>query len=159
MGEKKVKKGWFSKSEYQLTCPSCSTILSQKRPQRVDWKRGYQIPGRPEVDLLELQVQDVIAYKAGSFFGKIGKAIDGLFQSVGLRSLSNPERSAVARAAHRVGKTIQDVAEQVFRMKLTQEQRSDLKELRCQNCDAPLPLPGEFADAVVCAHCGTAHLL
>ncbi|TFG34315.1 hypothetical protein EU527_04185 [Candidatus Thorarchaeota archaeon] len=159
IGEKKVKKGWFSKSEYQLTCPSCKTILSPKRPQRVDWKRGYQIPGYPEGDLLELQVQDVIAYKAGSFFGKIGRAIDGLFQSVGIGSLSNPERGAIAKAAHKVGKTIQDVAEQVFRIKLTPEQRSGLKELRCQNCDAPLPIPGEFADAVVCAHCGTAHLL
>ena len=158
-GEKKVKKGWFSKSEYQLTCPSCKTILSQKRPKRVDWKYGYQIPGHPESDLLELQVQDVLSYKAGSVFGKIGKAIDSFFQAVGLGSLSDPERGAVAKAAQRVGKTIQDVAERVFRIKLTPEQRSEMKELKCQNCGAPLPLPREFDDAVVCAHCGTAHLL
>ncbi|MHA2023110.1 MAG: hypothetical protein ACTSWQ_05560, partial [Candidatus Thorarchaeota archaeon] len=28
VGERKVKKGWFSKSEYILTCPSCGTDLS-----------------------------------------------------------------------------------------------------------------------------------
>ena len=158
-GEHKVKKGWFSKSEYILTCPSCGTVLSQKRPERIDWERGYEIPGHPDSEILELQVKDVMSWKAGSVFGKIGRAIDNFFKAVGLGSLSDPERNAVARAAANVGKTIQDVAEQVFKVKLTPKQRSELKELRCQNCDAPLPLPGEFDDAVVCAHCGTAHLL
>ena len=73
IGEKKIKKGWFGKSEYQLTCPSCNSVLSQKRPKKGDWKHGYRVPGHTEEDLLELQVQDVIAYKAGSMFGKIGK--------------------------------------------------------------------------------------
>jgi len=159
VGENKIKKGWFKGSEFQLICPSCKTVLSPKRPKKTDWKHGYRIPSHPEEDLLELQVQDVISYKAGSVFGKIGKAIDSFFQAVGLGSVSDPERSSIARAAQRVGKTIQDVAERVFRIKITPEQRSELKELRCQNCGAPLPTPGEFDDAIVCAHCGTAHLL
>ncbi len=159
VGEKKIKKGWFKKSEYQLICPSCKSVLSPTRIQKTEWKHGYHILGHPEDDLLELQVQDVVSYKAGSMFGKIGKAIDSFFQAVGLGSLSDPERSSIARAAQQVGKTIQDVAEKVFKIKITPEQRSELKELRCQNCGAPLPLPGEFDDAVVCAHCGTAHLL
>ncbi|TFG99883.1 hypothetical protein E4H12_01110 [Candidatus Thorarchaeota archaeon] len=159
VGEKKVKKGWFGKSEYILSCPSCGTDLSSKREKRVDWNRGYEIPDHPESEILELHVSDVVTWKAGSVFGKIGKAIDNFFQAVGLGSLTNPERNAVARAASNVGKTIQDVAERVFKIKLTPQQRAELKELRCQNCDAPLPMPGEFVDAVVCAHCGTAHLL
>lgn len=159
VGERKVKKGWFGKSEYILTCPSCGIEISQKRPERVDWKRGYTIPEQSESDILVLHCKDVNAWKAGSIFGKIGRAIDDFFKAVGLGSLSDPERNAVARAAANVGKTIQDVAEKVFKVKLTPEERAELKELRCQNCDAPLPLPGEFDDAVVCAHCGTAHLL
>jgi len=158
-GERKVKKGWFGKSDYILTCPSCGTEISQKRPQRTEWERGYTIPTPPESEVLELHVKDVMSWKAGSVFGKIGQAIDNFFKAVGLGSLSNPERNAVARAAANVGKSIQDVAERVFKIKLTPQQREELKELRCQNCDAPLPLPGEFDDAVVCAHCGTAHLL
>lgn len=159
VGERKVKKGWFGKGEYILTCPSCGTALSSKRPDRIEWDRGYRIPGSPEADILELQIKDVVAWKAGSVFGKIGRAIDGFFKAVGLGSLTNPERNAIARAAANVGKSIQDVAEKVFKIKLTPTQRAELKELRCQNCDAPLPLPKEFEDAVVCAHCGTAHLL
>lgn len=159
VGERKIKKGWFGKSEYILSCPSCGTDLSSKRPKRVDWKRGYELPGHPDSEILELHVPDVMTWKAGSVFGKIGRAIDNFFQAVGLGSLSDPERNSIGRAAQGVGKTIQDVAERVFKIKLTPQQRSELKELRCQNCDAPLPLPGEFDDAVVCAHCGTAHLL
>ena len=159
VGERKVKKGWFGKSEYILSCPGCGTDLSSKREKRVDWKRGYEIPGHPDSEILELHVSDVVTWKAGSVFGKIGKAIDNFFQAVGLGSLTDPERNAVAKAASNVGKTIQDVAERVFKIKLTPKQRAEMKELRCQNCDAPLPLPGEFDDAVVCAHCGTAHLL
>ncbi|MGY5859220.1 MAG: hypothetical protein RTU63_07615 [Candidatus Thorarchaeota archaeon] len=159
VGERKVKKGWFGKTEYILTCPNCGIDLSSKRPDRVDWKRGYRVPGATDSEILELHVKDVVTWKAGSVFGKIGRAIDDFFKAVGLGSLSDPERSAIARAAANVGKSIQDVAEKVFKIKLTPQQRAELKELRCQNCDAPLPLPGEFDDAVVCAHCGTAHLL
>jgi len=159
VGERKVKKGWFGKSEYILSCPSCGTDLSSKRPKRGDWKRGYEIPGHPDSEILELHVPDVMTWKAGSVFGKIGRAIDNFFQAVGFGSLSDPERNSISRAAQNVGKTIQDVAERVFKIKLSPKQRSELKELRCQNCDAPLPLPGEFDDAIVCAHCGTAHLL
>ena len=158
VGEKKSRKGWFGK-EWQLRCPDCGHVLSEKRDDRVDWKKGYQIPGHPDEELLELHKADIMAWKAGSLFGRIGRALDTFFQSVGLGSLSDPERSAVARAAAKIGKTIQDVAEQVFKLNIPREQRSELKELRCQNCDAPLPLPGEFDDAVVCEHCGTAHLL
>jgi hypothetical protein len=158
VGEKKHRKGWFGK-EWQLQCPDCGHILSEKRDERLDWKKGYQIPGHPDEDLLELHKTDVIAWKAGSLFGRVGRAIDSFFQSVGLGSLTDPERSSIARAAGRIGKTIQDVADEVFRLNIPKEQRQELKELRCQNCDAPLPLPGEFEDAVVCEHCGTAHLL
>ena len=159
VAERKVKKGWFGKSEYILTCPSCGTDLSPKREKKGDWKRGYELPGYPNSELLELHVSEVKTWKAGSVFGKIGRAIDDFFKAVGLGSLTDPERNAVARAAANIGKSIQDVAEKVFKIKLTPKQRAELKELRCQNCDAPLPLPGEFDDAVVCAHCGTAHLL
>ncbi len=158
-GERKIKKGWFSKSEYILTCLSCGTDISAKKPERVDWKRGYEIPGHPDSEILELHVSDVMTWKAGSVFSKIGRAINDFFKAVGLGSLTDPERGAVASAANNVGKTIQDVAEQVFKIDLTPKQRAELKELRCQNCDAPLPLPGEFDNAIVCAHCGTAHLL
>jgi DNA-directed RNA polymerase subunit RPC12/RpoP/predicted RNA-binding Zn-ribbon protein involved in translation (DUF1610 family) len=158
IGERKFRKGWFGK-EWQLACPSCGHVLSERRGDRVDWKKGYQIPGHPDEDLLELHKADVIAWKAGSVFRSIGRAVDGFFKSVGLGSLNDPEQSAVARAAARIGKTIQDVAQQVFKLDLSEKERAELKELKCQNCGAPLPLPGEFDDAVVCAHCGTAHLL
>ncbi len=158
VGERKKRKGFFGK-EWQMVCPDCGHILSSKRPVRLDWNKGYEIPGHPDSELLELQVPEVMSWKAGSVFGKIGRAIDNFFLSVGLGSLSDPERSAIGRAAQRIGKTIQDVAEQVFKLNIPKEQRSELRDLKCQNCGAPLPLPGEFEDAVVCAHCGTAHLL
>ncbi|MHA2360019.1 MAG: hypothetical protein ACXAB5_07080, partial [Candidatus Thorarchaeota archaeon] len=47
VGERKTRKGFFGK-EWQMLCPSCGHILSQKRPQRIDWKRGYEIPGHPD---------------------------------------------------------------------------------------------------------------
>lgn len=158
VGERKMRKGFFGK-EWQLFCPSCGLALSQKRPQRTDWNRGYEIPDNPDSELLELHVSDVMAWKAGSVFGKIGRAIGNFFQAVGLGSLSNPERSSITKAAQKIGKTIQDVAERVFKLNIPPEKRSELRDLKCQNCAAPLPLPGEFDDAVVCAHCGTAHLL
>jgi ribosomal protein S27E len=159
VGEKKIRKGFFRKPDWNLVCPSCGTSLAPVANARVDWESGYELPGHPDSEIYELICSDVLAWKAGLVFGKIGQAIDGVFQAVGLGSISNPERSAIAQAAQKVGKTIQDVAERVFRIKLAPEERSQLKELRCQNCGAPLPLPGDFDDAVVCSHCGTAHLL
>ncbi|MBN2228456.1 MAG: hypothetical protein JW779_02610 [Candidatus Thorarchaeota archaeon] len=159
VGERKIRKGFFKKPDWKLICPDCGAELAPPTSNRIDWERGYEIPGHPDSEILQLYCSDVIAWKAGSMFGKIGKAIDSFFQAVGLGSLTNPERSAIARAAQKVGKTIQDVAERVFKIRLTPQERSQLKELKCQNCGAPLPLPGEFDDAVVCAHCGTAHLL
>lgn len=159
VGEKKIRKGFFKKPNWRLTCPSCAAILSPTTSDRVDWERGHELPGHPDSEIYELHSSDVIAWKAGSVFGKIGKAIDGIFQAVGLGSLTNPERNEIARAAQKVGKTIQDVAERVFKLKLTPTERSQMKQLICQNCSAPLPLPRDFDDAVVCSHCGTAHLL
>lgn len=158
VGERKKRKGFFGK-EWQMICPDCGHTLSSTRTERQDWKRGYEIPGHPDSELLELQVPEVLSYKAGSVFGKIGRAIDNFFQAVGLGSLSDPERSSIASAAQRIGKTIQDVAERVFKLDIPAGQRSEIRDLKCQNCGAPLPLPREFEDAVVCAHCGTAHLL
>lgn len=158
VGERRYRKGWFGK-EWQLICPNCRHVLSEKRENRVDWKDGYQIPGHPDDELPELHKQDVVAWKAGSLFRNIGLAVDGFFKSVGIGSLDDPEQNAIARAAARIGKTLQDVAQQVFKLDLSQKERSEITELRCQNCGAPLPLPGQFKDAVVCAHCGTAHLL
>jgi hypothetical protein len=158
-GEMKIKKGWFRKPEWKLGCPSCGQQLSSTRSDRTDWKRGYQIPGHPDDELTELHVSDVLSWKAGSIFGRIGRAIDNFFKAVGLGSLSDSETDAVAKAAGKIGKTIRDVAQQVFRLDIPVEQRSDIKELKCQNCGAPLPLPEPYEEAVVCAHCGTAHLL
>jgi hypothetical protein len=158
VGERKTRKGFFGK-EWQMICPKCGHILSAKRDERVDWKRGYEIPGHSDSELPELHVSDVMSWKAGSVFGRIGKAIDNFFQAVGLGSLSNPERSSIAQAAQKIGKSIQDVAERVFKLNIPKEKIAELRNLKCQNCGAPLPLPGEFNDAVVCAHCGTAHLL
>ena len=158
VGERKKRKGFFGK-EWQLICPGCGHILSSTRSERTDWKHGYEVPGHPDTDLLELQVPEVMSWKAGSVFGKIGRAINNFFQAVGLGSLTDPERSSVGRAAEKIGKTIHDVAEQVFRLNIPSEKRSEIRDLKCQNCGAPLPLPVEFEDAVVCAHCGTAHLL
>ncbi|RDE17189.1 MAG: hypothetical protein C4K48_00225 [Candidatus Thorarchaeota archaeon] len=159
IGEKKIKRGWFKKPDWRLTCPSCGTALAPETSERVDWESGYELPSHPDSEVYELHTPDVIAWKAGSAIGKIGRAIGGVFQAVGLGSVTDPERSEIARAAQRVGKTIQDVAERVFRLKPTPAERSQMKELKCQNCGAPLPLPGSLDDAVVCPHCGTAHLL
>lgn len=158
VGEQKFRKGWFGK-EWQLICPSCGHVLSEKREDRTDWKKGYQIPGHPDSELLEIYRADVVAWKAGSVFRSIGRAVDGFFKSVGIGSLDSPEQSSVARAAAKIGKTLQDIAQQVFKLDLSEKERSELKELKCLNCGAPLPLPGEFDDAVVCTHCNTAHLL
>lgn len=158
VGERKKRKGFFGK-EWQLICPSCGYVLSSTRSERTDWNHGYEIPGHPDSELLELQVPAVVSWKAGSVFGKLGKVIDDFFKAVGLGSLTDPERSSVGQAAQKVGKTIQDVAERVFKLNIPEERRSEIRDLKCQNCGAPLPLPGEFEDAVVCAHCGTAHLL
>lgn len=158
-GEKKKKKGWFGGSEWQLVCPSCTQPLSPKRDKIRSWKKGYQIPGHPDEELIELHVREVMTWKAGSVFGKISKAIDSFFVAVGLRSLSSKETSSIDRAAAKIGKTIQDVAKDVFRLEIPVEERSKLTELKCQNCGAALPLPEPYEEAVVCAHCGTAHLL
>jgi len=159
VGEQKIKKGWFRGSDWRMACPSCGLQLSSTRSERTDWKRGYQIPGHPDDELIELHVGDVLTWKAGSIFGKIGKAIDSFFKGVGLGSLSDSETNAVAAAAGRIGKTIRDVAQQVFRLELPPEERAEIKQLKCQNCGAALPMPDLFEEAVVCAHCGTAHLL
>ena len=158
VADRKSRKGFFGK-EWQMFCPKCGHTISPKRSERIEWKRGFDIPGHPDSELLELHVPDVITWKAGSVFGKIGKALNNFFRAVGLGTLSDPERSSIASAAQKIGKTIQDVAEQVFKLDLPKEKLSELRELKCQNCAAPLPLPGEFDEAVVCVHCGTAHLL
>ncbi|MHA1959909.1 MAG: hypothetical protein ACW99U_06740 [Candidatus Thorarchaeota archaeon] len=158
-GEKKIKKGWFGKKEWKLVCPSCSTEHSPLRGERRDWKRGYQIPGHPDDELLELHTSDVLAWKAGSVFRRVGKAINDFFIAVGLGSLTDSETSSVARAAEKIGKTLREVAQRVFKLDLPSERRSEIKALKCQNCAAPLPLPEPPEVAVVCSHCGTAHLL
>lgn len=162
-GEKKHKKGFFSKPEYRLECPSCARELSQKREGLKDWNRGYEIPGHPDSELIEVQVSDVISWKrgrsVGSFLKMVGDALNAFFHAVGLGSLTDTETSAVAKAAAKIGKGINDVAEKVFRLDITPEERKQLTELKCQNCDAPLPLPEFYEEAVVCVHCGTAHLL
>ena len=157
-GEIKSRKGWFS-SQWTLHCPSCGAQISQKRDDRLDWKKGYQIPGNPDDQLPELHVKDVLAWKAGSIFGKIGRAFDSFFKAIGLGSLTDTETSAVARAAQRIGKTMSDVAQRVFKLDIPPEKRPEIEELKCQNCGAPLPLPEIHEEAVVCEHCGTAHLL
>ncbi|NHJ15173.1 MAG: hypothetical protein EAX95_15940 [Candidatus Thorarchaeota archaeon] len=159
IGEQKQKKGWFGKKEWKLICPGCKQQLSSTRSERSDWKKGYQIPSHPDDELLELHVPDVMAWKAGSIFGKIGKAIDNFFQAVGLGSLSESETSAISVAAAKIGKTLRDIAQKVFRLEIPPERRKEIKELRCQNCGAPLPMPEPYVEAVICAHCNTAHLL
>jgi hypothetical protein len=160
VGEQKHKRGWlFGKTEWKLQCPGCGQQLSATRDKRVDWKRGYQIPGHPDDTLMELHTPEVLTWKAGSIFGKIGKAIDNFFKVVGLGSLSESETSAVAVAAAKIGKTIRDIAQKVFRLEVPPEGRAEIEELKCQNCGAPLPLPEPHEEAVVCKHCNTAHLL
>ena len=160
-GEKKIRKGWFGASERQLVCPSCNQPLSAKRKDLPKWNKGYQIPGHPDDELIELHTKEVLGWKAGSLFGKIGKAIDSFFVSVGLGSLSDSETSSIAKAASKIGKTIQDVAKKVFKLEIPLEERTimDLTALECQHCGAPLPKPEIYDEAVVCRHCGTAHLL
>ncbi len=158
VGERKVKKGWFKK-EWRLACPSCQHEIAPSRPERGAWRRGYQIPGHPDDELIELHTGDVFSWKAGSMIGKVGKAIGDFFTAIGLSSLTQDETSAVNRAAKRIGKTLKEVAERVFKLNLTPEERSEIVSLKCQNCGAPLPLPEPDVEAVVCEHCGTAHLL
>jgi hypothetical protein len=108
---------------------------------------------------MELFTGDVLTWKAGSIFGRIGKAIDNFFRAVGLGSLDESETNAIAAAAAKIGKTIRDIAQKVFRLEIPPEQRSELKDLKCQNCGAPLPMPEPHEEAVICSHCNTAHLL
>ena len=159
VAEKTIKEGWFGKKQWRLECPGCHQILSEARPEKVDWEHGYQIPGHPDEELIGLQIPDVLAWKAGSVVGKIGHAVDGFFKSVSVGSLSASETSAIAQAAARIGKTLRDVANMVFRLDTPAAKRSEIKDLKCQHCGAPLPIPKQFEQAVVCAHCGTAHLL
>jgi ribosomal protein S27E len=158
--EKRVNKSWFGlKYDWQLVCPSCGVQLSPARKTIPKWEEGYQIPGHPDEELIELHIQDVLKWKAGSVFGKIGAAIGDFFKAVGLGSLTDTETSAIARAAQKVGRTIKDVAEKVFKLDVEPVRRSEIKELKCQNCGASLPLLDPYEEAVVCEHCGTAHLL
>jgi len=99
VGEKKHKHGWFGKKEWRLICPSCGQQLSSTRTERIDWRKGYQLPGHPDDELLELHTADVLTWKAGSIFGKIGKAIDNFFRAVGLGSLNESETNAITAAA------------------------------------------------------------
>ncbi|MHA1484351.1 MAG: hypothetical protein ACTSPR_03415, partial [Candidatus Thorarchaeota archaeon] len=69
------------------------------------------------------------------------------------------ETSAIATAAERVGMTISQIGKQIFKVEATPAQRQGMEELKCQNCGAPLPVPDQFVEAVVCSHCGTAHSL
>lgn len=156
--EEKVKLGWFKRG-WQLVCPGCGEEISDVREDKTDWDKGYQIPGHPDDELPAIFTSDSFMWKAGSMFGKMGKAIGDLFKAVGLGSLSDSETSAVARAAARVGKTIRDVASKVFKLDIPPAKRSEIKSLRCQNCGAALPMPESDEEAVVCEHCGTAHLL
>lgn len=156
-GEKKSKKGIFAKTEWQAECPSCHQILSPPR-ERTDWKLGYQIPGHTDAELIELQVPDVLSWKASRAVGMIGNAIDNLFKSIGLGSLTGAQRNAIAHAASKIGKTFGFVTSAVT-LDATPEQRREMKALKCHNCGAPLPLPELAESAVVCVHCGTAHLL
>lgn len=161
-GEKKTRKGLFSK-EYQLQCPSCGHQLSPKRDRLTSWSKGYEIPGHPDSELIEVHIVDIRSWmrgrKVGSFINMIGKAIETFFKAVGLGSLTDAETSSVARAAQKIGKGINDVAEKVFKLDISPEERGKLTELKCQNCGAPLPVPAFYDDAVVCPNCNTAHLL
>ena len=162
VGERKKRKGFFGK-EWQLVCPGCGHVLSTTRSERIDWKKGYEIPGHPDSELIEVHLAAVKDWKRGRTIGdiisRVGQAIESFFKAVGLGSLTDRETSAVARAAEKIGKGIADVAEKVFKLDITPEQRSEMTSLKCQNCGAPLPLPEYWEEAVVCSHCNTAHLL
>ena len=157
-GDVKVKTGIFS-SAYQLKCPNCEQILSGKRDKRRTWMKGYQIPGYPDEDLIEIFLSDIKSFQGGSFLDKIGSTIGGIFKAIGIAALNDRETSAIATAAERVGMTISQIGKQIFKVDATPAQRQGMEELKCQNCGAPLPVPDQFVEAVVCAHCGTAHLL
>ncbi len=159
VGLQKVKKNFFMTAGWRLVCPSCGFEVAPLTKERKPWNMGYQIPGHPDEELIELWTGDVLAWKAGSLFGKVGKTINNFFRAVGLGSLTDPERSSVARAAEKVGRTLSTIAKQIFKLDIPEEERSEIKALTCQNCGAPLPLPGPGESAVVCEHCGTAHLL
>ena len=128
VGERKEKKGWFGKTTWRLVCPSCGTEIAPARDTRTDWKHGYQIPGHPDEELPELVVNEVLAWKAGSVLGKVGQSIGTFFTAVGLGSLTDPEKSAIARAAIKVGRTLQDIAERVFRLSLPAESHVEIKQ-------------------------------
>jgi predicted RNA-binding Zn-ribbon protein involved in translation (DUF1610 family) len=158
VGERRSKDGLFGKTLWRFECPSCHQVLSPTRTGRPDWKLGYQIPGHGDAELIELLTSDVLSWKASRAVGVIGKAIDGLFSSIGLGALTSAQRNAVSQAANRIGKSFGFVTSAVA-FDATPQQRRELRELRCHNCGAPLPLPGLAESAVVCPHCGTAHLL
>jgi len=158
VAEKKIKNGLLVKTQWRLECPSCHQVLSPPRPERIDWKRGYQIPGHGDAELIELHVPEVFGWKTSQVVGKIGKAIDGLFRTIGLGALTPAQHGSIAQAVNKIGKTFGFVTSAVV-LDATPQQRRDLRDLRCQHCGAPLPLPGLAESAVVCAHCGTAHLL
>ncbi|MHA1770555.1 MAG: hypothetical protein ACTSYL_04995 [Candidatus Thorarchaeota archaeon] len=159
VAEQRVKKGLFGTKGYRLVCPSCGYEVAPLRKKRTPWTKGYQIPGHPDSELLEIFVADIRSYKTGKMFGSLGRAITGLFRAVGLGSLTDPERSAIARAAAKVGRTMEDVAKDVFKIELPKEGDHEIKALTCQNCGAPLPMPGPGESVVVCEHCGTAHII
>ncbi|MBD3406963.1 MAG: hypothetical protein GF411_12670 [Candidatus Lokiarchaeota archaeon] len=158
-GEKKIKRGWFKSPDWQLVCPGCGSVLSDKRPEKIDWKEGYQIPGYPDQELYELVVSDVFSWKAGSMFSKVRTAIGNFFTAVGLGSLTSEENKAIRDAADRIGKKFQHISEKVFRLEIPEGKTTDITSLTCQNCGAPLPVPDPLVEAVVCEHCNTAHLL
>ena len=157
-GDKKVKTGMFS-SAYQLKCPNCEQVLSGKRDKRRSWMKGYQIPDYPDEKLIEIFLSDIKSFQGGSFLDKIGSTIGGVFKAIGAAALNERETSAISRAAEAVGMTISQIGKQIFKVDVTPAQRQGMEELKCQNCGAPLPMPDQFAEAAVCAHCGTAHLL
>jgi len=160
VADKPLRGGLFSGPKgWEMKCPSCGHMISGLTKERKDWRRGYQIPDHPDSELPELYLADTQSYKAGSFFGKIGSTIGDFFKAVGLAGLSANEKSSISAAAERVGRTLQNISSQVFRLNVTPAQRAELKELKCQHCGAALPLPGQFDEAIVCQHCGTAHLL
>lgn len=160
--QKQVGGGIFRASKgWQMNCPSCGHPVVSLTTDRKDWKRGYQIPGHPDSDIPEIYLSDVTEYKAGAFLGKIGAAIGGIMKAVavGISNLTNAERNLVAAAAKKIGQPMSSISDEVIRLNIPADQRSQLKELRCQHCGANLPLPGKFDDAVICGHCNTAHLL
>ncbi|MEM4735847.1 MAG: hypothetical protein QXS20_09055 [Candidatus Thorarchaeota archaeon] len=146
---------------FEMKCPICGHLIAPLRKDKTDWRKGYEIPGHPDSELLELYIADVSQYKASSFIGKIGAAIGGFVKavSVGFSSLTPAERSSIQAAADRSGQSMSDVQDRVFRLNISPQERTQLRELKCQHCGARLPTPGQFDDAIICEHCNTAHLL